>query len=116
MMPLLALALAAQSTFVKGPSDIQVPNAIADLHDKYVLCQDKHFDSRRVSDRSGFRKETERAISECAAEKAALKLEADARLGKSPDHATAVQRQNAIAEAFDGYDRVRRAMAEGVSR
>jgi hypothetical protein len=116
MMLLAALALAAQSAVSKGPMDVEIPNAIADLHDKYVLCQDKHFDIRRVSDRSAFRNETERAISECAAEKAALKQEAEARLAKSPEHATAALRQKAIAEAFDGYDRVRRAMAEGDSR
>lgn len=112
----LMMVLMAQSTFVKGPLDIEVPNAIADLHNKYVLCQDKHFDVRRVSDRSGFRKETERAISACAADKAALKQDAEARLAKSPEYAAATRRQEAIAEAFDGYDRVRRAMAERDSR
>lgn len=112
----LMMALLAQSTFARGPLDVEVPNAIADLHNEYVLCQDKHFDIRRVRDQSGFRNETERAISACAPDKAALKQEAEARLAKSPDYAAATRRQEAIAEAFDGYDRVRRAMAEGNSR
>jgi hypothetical protein len=112
----LMMAMLMQSALAKGPLDLEIPKAIADLHNKYVLCQDQHFDVRRVSDRPGFRKETERAILECAAEKAALMQEAEARLAKSPEHATAALRQKAIAEAFDGYDRVRRAMAEGDSR
>jgi hypothetical protein len=107
------VALPSMKVFRKGPLDIEVPNAISDLHNKYALCQDRHFDVRRVRDPSGLRKETERAISACAAEKAALKKEAESRLAKSPGYATAARREAAIDEAFDGYDRVRRAMAEG---
>jgi hypothetical protein len=113
MSALLMLALLAQSTFVRGPLDVEVPNAIADLHNRYALCQDKSFDIGRVRDRAAFRKETEQAISACEAEKTALKLEAEKRLAKTSDYSTPAKRAAAIAEAFDGYDRMRRAMAEG---
>jgi hypothetical protein len=107
----LAVALLAQSAFAKGPSDIQVPNAIVDLHNRYVLCQDKKFDVARVRDPAGFRKEIERAIAACASEKAALEHSADAMLARTSGYADPARRRAAIAEAFDGYDRVRRSMA-----
>jgi hypothetical protein len=119
---LVALVLAvpteasAQSRFVKGPLDIEVPNAIVDLHNKYGLCWDKKFDIARVRDRASFQTETERAISACAAEKAILKQEADARLARTSDYADSARRQAAIAEAFDGFDRMHRAMAAGRTR
>ena len=104
----------ARSRAAKGPLDLEIPDTIADLHNAYVLCQDRHFDARRVRDRAGFRNETERAISACAAEKAALKQAAEARLAGTSGYAEPERRGAAIAEAFDGYDRVRRAMAGGV--
>lgn len=109
----LVVALLAQSAFVKGPLDVEVPNAIVDLHNRYGSCLDRNFDPARVRDRAAFHRETERAISACAAEKASLKREADARLAKTSDYAEPERRGAAIAEAFDGYDRVRRAMAAG---
>jgi hypothetical protein len=109
----LMTALLAQSAFVKGPLDIEVPNAIVDLHNKYGLCWDEKFDIARVRDRADFKKETERAISACAAEKAVLKQEAEARLARTSDYADPTRRQAAIAEAFDGFDRMHRAMAAG---
>ncbi len=109
----LIVALLAQSALVKGPLDVEVPNAIADLHNEYVLCQDKKFEVARVRDRAGFQKETERAISACADRKAFLKRAADARLAVTSDYADPTRRRAAIAEAFDGFDRVRRAMAAG---
>ena len=112
----LIVPLLAQSAFVKGPLDIQVPNAIVDLHNEYGLCWDKAFDVARVRDRADFKKETERAISACAAQKAFLEKAADARLARTSDYADPERRRAAIAEAFDGWDRMRRAMAEGNSR
>jgi len=109
----LMMALLAQSAFVKGPLDIEVPNAIVDLHNRYGLCWDRKFDIARVRDRAGFEKETERAISACAAEKASLKQEAEARLARTSDYADAARRKAAIVEAFDGFDRMHRAMASG---
>jgi hypothetical protein len=113
MIPALIMALLAQSAFVKGPLDIEVPNAIVDLHNKYGLCWDQKFDIARVRDRADFAKETERAISACAAEKATLKQEAEARLARTSDYADSARREAAIAEAFDGFDRMHRAMAAG---
>lgn len=116
---LAALGLAApteawsQSVFVKGPLDVEVPNAIVDLHNKYGRCWDRKFDVTLVRDRADFKKETERAISACAAEKAVLKREAEERLARTSDYADAERRRAAIAEAFDGFDRLRRAMAAG---
>jgi hypothetical protein len=112
-MVTLIITLLAQSAFVKGPLDIEVPNAIVDLHNKYGLCWDEKFDIARVRDLADFKKETERAISACAAEKARLMQEAEARLARSSDYANAGRRRAAIAEAFDGFDRVHRAMASG---
>jgi hypothetical protein len=109
----LMLALTAQSAFVRGPLDVEVPNAIADLHNRYGECQTKNFDVRRIRDRATFRKETEQAIAACASEKAVLKLEAEKRLAKTSDYSDPGKREAAIVEAFDGYDRMRRAMAEG---
>ena len=113
MMLALILALLAQPASAKGPLHVRVPNGIVDLHDQYVLCQDDKFDVARVRDLADFRRETERAIDACASEKAFLAKAADARLARTPDHADPVMRRKAIAEAFDGYDRVRRAMAAG---
>ncbi|HYG46683.1 MAG TPA: hypothetical protein VD846_01970 [Allosphingosinicella sp.] len=112
MLSLIA-ALLMQPAFVKGPLDVEVPNAILDLHNKYGLCWDSRFDVARVRSREDFKKETERAIAACAGEKAALKLEAEARLARTSDYADAERRRAAIAEAFDGFDRLRRAMAAG---
>ncbi|HEX8127338.1 MAG TPA: hypothetical protein VF548_17320 [Allosphingosinicella sp.] len=109
----LVVALLAQAAFVKGPLDIEVPDAILDLHNQYGACWDKKFDVARVRDQAGLRKETERAISACAEEKVFLERAADARLARTSDYSDPTRRRAAVAEAFDGWDRVHRAMAAG---
>ena len=106
-MLLFALAQAGGRT----PYDVVVPNMIVAQHNRYVACQDEHFDGRRVRDPASFLAEVERAIAACAEQKAALKQEAEAILARSPDFADGTARQAAIVEAFDGYDRTRRLMA-----
>ncbi|HEY0149430.1 MAG TPA: hypothetical protein VGB70_10550 [Allosphingosinicella sp.] len=113
---MFALALLGQDVAPRGPLDVEVPNAIADLHNRYVLCQDKHFDAGKVRDLASFKMETEAAITACSADKTKLKLDAESRLAKASNFADPAKRAAAIAEAFDGYDRVRRAMAAGTHR
>ena len=108
-MMLLLLLLSQVSG--RTPYDVVVPNAIVAQHNLYVACQDRHFDDRRVRDRASFRGEVERAITACATQKAALKQEAEAVLARSPGYADQAARQAALVEAFDGYDRTRRLMA-----
>ena len=91
--------------------DVVVPNAIVDLHNKYVLCQDQAFDAGKVRDRTSFKTEVERSIAACTAEKRTLMQQAESRLASAPDFQDRIARQRAISEAFDGYDRVRHLMA-----
>lgn len=109
---LMMLAAFVQTATGATPNDVVVPNAIVGLHNQYVRCQDEHFDPQRIRDRTSFGSEVERAIAACAGRKAELKQQADAVLVRAPGYADAAVRQRALHEAFDGYDRTRRLMAQ----
>ena len=113
---LIALALLAQNVAGAPPSDVPVPNAIVGLHNQYVRCHDQNFDARNVRDSATFRIEVERAIAACATRKTALVQQAETVMAALPEYADAPRRQRAIAEAFDGYDRMRRLMAAAPPR
>jgi hypothetical protein len=112
----IALALLGQAVIGATPADVVVPNAIVGLHNQYVLCQDQNFDPRHVRDSASFRAEVERAIDACAPQKTALKQQAETVLAVLPEYADGPNRQRAITEAFDGYDRTRRLMAGARTR
>ncbi|HVQ08325.1 MAG TPA: hypothetical protein VMS43_07810 [Allosphingosinicella sp.] len=112
----IALALLAQAAIGATPLDVDVPNAIVGLHNRYVRCQDQNFDPRHVRDSASFRAEVERAIHACASQKTALERQAETVLAALPEYADAPRRQRAIREAFDGYDRTRRLMARARPR
>lgn len=101
----LALGIAQQG--------IEVPNAIAKQHNAYVRCQDEHFDVRNVRDQRTFATEVEKSIAACKDRKAILIVEAETILASAPDYGDPAKRESAIAQSFDGYDKMRREMANG---
>lgn len=107
----LFIALAAGSALGIAEQGIEVPNAIAKQHNAYVRCQDEHFDVRNVRDNQTFVAEVEKSIAACKDQKAILIDEAEKILAASPDYGDPAKRQNAIAQSFDGYDKMRREMA-----
>ena len=115
MLRLIALAVAwALGIAEQG---IEVPNAIAQQHNAYVHCQDEHFDVRNVRDQQTFVSEVEKSIAACKDQKGILIDEAEKILAASPDYGDPSKRQSAIAQSFEGYDKMRREMANrGASR
>ena len=109
VLSLLLLATAAETRLTKG---VEVPHAIAAFHDAYVKCQDDNFDTKAVTDRRSFSSAVEAAIVACKATKISLVEKAESALANSLDYADAGKRRAAIAEAFDGYDELRREMAK----
>ena len=59
---------------------MEVPNAIVQQHNAYVMCQDDHFDITKVSDRRTFVAEVEKAIAACKDQKTTLMQEAEKAL------------------------------------
>lgn len=55
----------------------------------------------------------ERAIKACAALRGQLSVDADGVLARQPDYADPAKRQAAIAEMFDGFDAMMRAIGRG---
>ena len=92
---------------------MEVPNAIVQQHNAYVMCQDDHFDITKVSDQRTFVAEVEKAIAACKDQKTTLMQEAEKVLAQAPDYRDEAKRQHALCEAFDSYDELRRAMARG---
>ena len=111
IMLVLATALMAFAPESRAAQGVEVPNAIVALHNAYVKCQDDKFDATRITDRSSFAAEVENAIAACSADKTELMKRADGALLRDPAHMDRAKREAAIAEAFDGYDEMRREMA-----
>ena len=113
----LLIALAAASALGIAEQGIEVPNAIAKQHNAYVRCQDEHFDVRNVRDQQTFVSEVEKSIAACKDQKAILISEAEKILASAPEYGDPAKRESAIAQSFDGYDQMRREMANrGASR
>ena len=118
-MILLLISLALATPGPDAPRSlkgVEVPNAIVRQHNAYALCQDGHFDIRRVHDQESFIAEADKAINACKDRKATLMRQAEKVLASAPDYADEARRQRAISEAFDGYDEMRREMARAAPR
>lgn len=109
----LLIALAAASALGIAQQGIEVPKAILKQHNAYVRCQDEHFDARNVHDQRTFATEVEKSIAACKDQKAILIDEAEKILATAPDYGDPAKRESAIAQSFDGYDKMRREMANG---
>lgn len=107
----VAMMAPPQEILRKG---IEVPNAIVKQHNAYVRCQDEHFDPTKIQDQASFAVEVEKVIADCSGQKLMLMQEADNILGSTSEYRDPTKRQDAIAQSFDGYDEMRRAMAPTV--
>jgi hypothetical protein len=95
------------------PKGVLVPNAMADVFDKYVACFDENMDVTRIRQQSDLRKAVDRALAACKTRRADLIAESDTALTRDPAYRDPEKRAKAVAAAFDTEDEIKRAMGDG---
>ncbi|MEZ0241782.1 MAG: hypothetical protein ACAH11_00290 [Sphingomonas sp.] len=88
---------------------VRVPDPLASHFQRYSACVNGGLKAPPAMNPA----RVERAIKACAALRGQLAVDADGVLARQPDYADPAKRQAAIAEMFDGFDAMMRAIGRG---